>query len=177
MTHLILIVLDKFHIQESNMKVVFIELRSEIFLKIKTKGFICLFLVSLLLSTKAISQQYNWLGSYSFSKNYGKTAGGTGIVVSEQLIIENSKKRGYNYSWKYEVSGYQTFYLLKGYAIDKGGYVDFYLSELADGVYYEYNVIDNSKPFFKMKFQNNQVLTKWIQPKSQKDFRLYFVPD
>jgi Family of unknown function (DUF5991) len=135
------------------------------------------FLISLLfLISEENIQEYNWLGSYSFEKSYGKTAGGTGIVISEQLVVENSNKRGYSYKWKYEVSGFQTFYILKGYAVDKGTYVDFYLSELVDGSYND-DSIDKTRPFFKMAYQNNQVLTKWLQPKSQKNFKIYFTAD
>lgn len=119
------------------------------------------------------TQQYNWLGSYSYESDNRKP----GVAVIEQLVVENYNNRGFNYRWTYDVRGYRTFYILKGYAVNKGAYTDFYISELSDGEYNQFEYIDKSRPFFKLAYQQGRVLTKWIQPQSQKNFRPYFTPD
>jgi hypothetical protein len=133
-------------------------------------------ILSLLIGQLAYAQSHNWLGTYTYVKDYGRNAGGNGMIVEEKLSIKKSDNKRYHYQWTYDVAGYQTFYVIKGYAIDKGDFVDFFVSDFADGVYRQQESIDKTQPFFKMSVQEGQILTRWMQPQAQKKFRVYFKP-
>lgn len=114
--------------------------------------------------------RYDWIGLYSYP--YDKVN-----QFAEGLDIKKSKRSGKDFEWTYESTGRQRYFVIKGYAVNKGSYVDFYFEEVSDGAYYPEDKIIKAKPFFKMMYSKSEVLTKWIQPDAQKKYHKYFVPD
>jgi hypothetical protein len=129
-------------------------------------------IISFIITTISYSQAYNWIGTYTYvikpTPNY--------IQGDESLTISKSKRFGYDFEWKIEAVGQQLYYIIKGYGINKGEYVDFYLEKVVDGAYYEEERVVKTKPLFKMQY-NGKVLTRWLQPAAQKAFHPYFKPD
>ena len=55
--------------------------------------------------------------------------------MGEGLTINKYKNTNYDYSWEISAAGRQTYYVIKGYAINKGDYVDLFLENVTEGVY------------------------------------------
>lgn len=120
----------------------------------------------------AINVTKSWVGTYGYTQNEGeRTAGGTSVMVEETLTVTPN---GNGYKWRYEVAGWQVGYVLNGEAIAKGDELAFYLFNQEDGGYSQFDLIDKSQPFFKLKKEKNTLFTLWLQPDAQKAYHVYF---
>ena len=56
-------------------------------------------------SAAARAETRDWTGTYSYTESGGRTAGGTGIVVSHEIVV---RLRGSQYQAQITANGYQT---------------------------------------------------------------------
>lgn len=138
-------------------------------------AFLALFTFFLSLSANAQSE---WLGSYQFDEDGGKTAGGTAVFVSHQIDILESDD---GLIAMIQSNGYQTSKDLVATAKISGSKISFYFES-----YGENNVFETYKKgdlLFSLERKNEkgkiQLLTYWdkfqpVVPKNEKSGKVYF---
>lgn len=95
--------------------------------------------------------KYNWAGTYS---------GGDDNVGYTLKVDFPGPMRWTEFGWEMNVSGIQTYYIIKGYGIrDKEGNLELHYMEQVDGAFYQSENMDMNETMFKLKKQGNQFVT------------------
>lgn len=87
---------------------------------------------------------FNWEGTY--------VSGILNDDVGYTLIVSSpGPMRWTEFEWVMEVSGIQTFYKIKGYAIrDNAGNLEFHFIEKVEGAFYQEDKMDMNETMFKL---------------------------
>lgn len=131
--------------------------------------------VSLLISGFVVAQS-DWVGSYEFYENGGKTAGGTAILISHELNIIDG---GDGLTASLQSNGYQTSSDLVCTAKVEGSKLLIYFQN-----YGEENMFEPYQPgdlLLTLERKGKSILTHWGKfapsvPKNEKSGKVYFEP-
>jgi hypothetical protein len=133
-------------------------------------------LTALLISGSAtvVSAQSPWLGTYEFTENGGKNAGGSTIIVNHQIDVLNSDK-GLVATLK--SNGYQTAVDVLCLVKVNGNKALFYFEGYGDD-----NMFENYKKgqlMFTLEQGKSDILTHWgvfkpVVPKNERSGKVYF---
>lgn len=131
--------------------------------------------ISLFISAIAAGQA-NWIGSYEFHENGGKTAGGSAILISHQLTVIDS---GDGLTATMQSNGYQTSSDLVCTAKVEGSKLLIYFQN-----YGEDNMFEPYQPgdlLLTLERKKTAILTYWGKftpsvEKNEKSGKVYFQP-
>lgn len=131
--------------------------------------------LSLFISGFVVAQS-DWVGSYEFYENGGKTAGGTAILISHELNIIDG---GDGLTASLQSNGYQTSSDLVCTAKVEGSKLLIYFQN-----YGEENMFEPYQPgdlLLTLERKGKSILTRWGKfapsvPKNEKSGKVYFEP-
>jgi len=144
----------------------------------KLFGKLFISLIFALFLTFVANAQKEWLGSYSFDEDGGKTAGGTAIVVSHQIDIVESDD---GLLATITSNGYQTSKDLICTTKIVGGKLSIYFDSYGENNIFETYQKGDLLLTLERKAEKgkNEILTFWgkfqpIAPKNEKNGKVYF---
>jgi hypothetical protein len=135
-------------------------------------------IIFLMLAGAAAYAQSSWAGSYSFSENVGKTAGGTAIFITHEMDI--SEDDG-SVTVTLQSNGYQTSRELVGTAKADGGRLNIYFESYGENNTFE--PYEQGDLLFSLEKKTvkgkTELLTFWgkftpIAPENKKTGKVYF---